>query len=134
MLVNPERRESWVNTGPGTVHHVIRMLTNLRNVFQGGWIRYECISRNCGPEDAFINDGEGYLIHLCENFWKNFDTDYRAIILIHELAHIYYHTEDRGFTGPGSSYCIEHFLASLNMISVPAGYQDGCHYSDVTIC
>jgi hypothetical protein len=134
LLINPDDPNSWMRRGPGTVERIIRMLTNLRGVFQGGYIRYSCLDRSCeSGDDAFVQDGEGYLLHLCRGFW-GMDDDYRAIVLIHELAHIYYNTEDRGFLGLGSSYCIEGFLNDLNEINVPAIYQSDCRGDQVDAC
>jgi hypothetical protein len=134
LLIDPDNPASWTRSGPNTVERIIRMLTNLRGVFQGGYIRYSCLDGGCNAnDDAFILDGERYLIRLCRGFW-GMDTDYRAIVLIHELAHIYYNTEDRGFLGLGSSYCIEGFLNNVNGINVPAIYRSDCRGNQVDAC
>lgn len=126
LLIDPANRTSWTGNGPRTVGRVIKMLSNLRNVLQGPYLRYECLSHDCeGPgDDAFVDPGV-YLVHLCRGFW-HYNKDYRAIVLIHELAHIYYNTEDWGYVGLGSSYCIERFIDDVNNIHVPSDYQSAC--------
>ena len=134
LLVNPSNRDSWTQRGPNTVNRIIRVYTNLRNVLQGGGVRYSCIGSLCSSdEDAYTMVPErGYRVRLCRRFWNNLSADDRAIVIIHEVAHNYYNTEDHGFRGLGSSHCLDQFIADSN--NLPNRYPNACHNGDMTAC
>lgn len=114
---------TWTGSGPGTTEIAIRWLGNIRNALAGGRLRYTCIARGCGDWFAFTEDG-AFRINLCRPFWRDAAgmdmVDQRALTLIHEVAHIYYRTEDAG-GGLGSSACIEQCVADFHGIVVDAG-------------
>jgi len=125
LRIDPENAASWTGSGPGSLRHFVRWLTNLRRTFQSGWVRYNCRGPLCQPNyGAYIVSGQGFLVNLCQNFWSTADVDIRALQLIHEFAHVYYDTEDSG-RGAGNSYCIHGIVADLNNLhATMAGFED----------
>lgn len=133
MRIDPGSRESWTGRGPGTVAHLISWLSNIRNSLGGGHMKYTCLGSECEANDyGYMFEGGGFRIYLCRVFWEDYGVDDRALALIHETAHIYYNTIDTG-TGPGNSYCIEHFVADANNINISPRHND-CRDADVIAC
>ena len=134
LLVNPSLATSWRGTGPRTVNRIIRVYTNLKNILESGSARYSCIGTDCDAnEDAYVMIPEpGYHIRLCSRFWNNLGINDRALVIIHEIAHHYYNTEDHGFKGIGSSHCLDQFVADIN--NLPNRYPNACHNNEVTTC
>lgn len=114
LLINPENVSSWTGNGVGSIGHFVGWLVNLKRTFEAGGVRYNCRGPECKINyGAYIMTGQGFLVNLCQYFWTFKDVNIRALMLIHEFAHVYYDTEDSG-RGEGSSYCIEGVVADLN--------------------
>ncbi len=114
LRLDPSRRRTWTERGPGTVEMIIRWYRNIRKILDGEWLYYNCLGPDCRDFDAWTNLGERR-IRLCRPFWND-GLDGRAITLIHEASHIYYFTRDSG-RGPGSAYCLEQFICALNSLN-----------------
>jgi len=134
LRLRPRRRQTWLESGPGSVGLVLRWLRNLRRILDGG-LNYTCLGTECragdfalvvdhGPHPVPLTPHERYRIFLCERFWRAGEDD-RALTLIHEASHIYYVTEDRG-GGPGAAECLTQFVGDLAGVPVTAGFAAAC--------
>lgn len=134
LLINPENASSWTGSGVGSIAHFVRWLSNLKRTFEGGGVRYNCRGPECKANyGAYITTGQGFLVNLCHYFWAFKDDNIRALFLIHELAHVYYDTEDSG-RGEGSSYCIEGIVADLNNLHATVSINDNCGGEKMQAC
>ena len=134
LRINPENVGSWTGNRAGSVGHFIRWLINLRRTFESGWVRYNCRGPLCESNfGAYILPGQGFLVNLCVQFWSDPNNDSRAIQLIHELAHVYYNTEDSG-RGAGSSYCLHGVVADLNGLHTAVASLENCGGGTMVSC
>jgi|GEM_PF-2808469 len=134
MLLNPDNPTTWIKEGPGTVSHVVNRYSKLKQLFEGGFVKFVCISNDCDNEVAFVWSGQkSYNLKMCHKFWK-MGLDDRALTFIHELSHVYFKTKDHGFKGPGAAHCLEQFVAAINFIPVPKEFQNACNYIKMDAC
>lgn len=127
LRLNPDDPAIWTGTGPRTVEIVIRWLTNVRGVLQGGRVRYICIGPTCTAGDWARTIPGLMRIRLCRDFWRDTHDPLngRALTLVHEASHIYYGTEDVG-GGLGSAHCLEQFVSDANGVPVHPDFAASC--------
>lgn len=134
LLIDPGNATVWTRNGVGTIAHFVRWLSNLKRTFEGGGVRYNCRGPLCEPDfGAYIVPGQGFLVNLCHHFWATTDVNIRALMLIHEFAHVYYDTEDVG-RGAGSSYCIHGVVADLNDLHATMSGFENCGGGEMQAC
>ncbi|MCP4119908.1 MAG: DUF4157 domain-containing protein [Desulfobacteraceae bacterium] len=105
--LNPEDRTIWTSHDARSVHTLIRRFQLTRRMLNRGFLRYVCL----GPANLTTANCPGYSgpccgagvwacacpttarIYLCQRWWNGADTspDMRALTLIHETFHIYFH-------------------------------------------
>jgi hypothetical protein len=121
MNMTPKNRSTWTTTKPRNAGLIIRWLTRIRDRISSKDLWFTCLDSTsiCSENTwAYVYPGR-YRIYLCKKFWNPggadaaTNIDFQAQIIIHEVSHIYYNTEDKG-TGPGRAECIAQFIADAN--------------------
>lgn len=124
MGLNPDNRNTWTDTGIGTVHLLMRRLRAIRGTLLGTGIFYHCDPQanvdmspcapgSCSaPGDAFSCAGS-FKISLCDPFWSQPLLQERAVILMHEHAHNFAEfIQDSG--REGNAECYARFVIEAN--------------------
>lgn len=137
LLLDPENKDTWQKKTPKTINHYLNMLQNIKDHLTGGGIHYNCKGVFCDdlPSRYAVSiPGGKYRIGLCEPFWKRSSNVLRALILIHEISHIYYETKDSG-RGMGNAHCINGFIADVNGVKseIPS-VGDKCRNKSIQSC
>jgi hypothetical protein len=130
--LNPEDHEVWTTAGnltsggSGTITLLLTRLRRVREILVSGWIRFTCISADCGLDDwAFAYVGK-YRVYLCRLFWENgASVDDQALTILHEAFHIYFGATDSGRT-LWNAHCIEQFVADFNEVTIQADFSASC--------
>jgi hypothetical protein len=154
MNIDVANVAAYSGDGPGKVGLVIRWLKNMRDLLKSGDLRYECLSKDPkGCEngnvawvfrplsDADLKDPKRpdfYHIHLCRKFWTAEITgdptaditktqlDFQALIVIHEVSHIYYSSRDEVGKSPWVAECVAQFVGETNGVTLNPGFTGRC--------
>jgi hypothetical protein len=127
MGLNPDNRDTWTDTGIGTVHLLMRRLRAIRGTLVGSGIFYHCDPQAnvdmspCAP-DSCISPGDAFScagsfrIALCDPFWSQPLLQERAVILMHEHAHNFAEfIQDSG--REGNAECYARFVIEANSLT-----------------
>lgn len=134
LLMKIKEKSAWLGSGTRNAGLIIRWLSNIRNRIASKDLWFTCLdgSSSCS-EGTWASAVPGkFRIYLCQSFWvatpnvnaaRHFE--YQVQILIHEVSHMYYDTEDKGM-GPGSAYCLAKFIADSNNSPVNPDWRSDC--------
>ncbi len=134
LLMKIKEKSAWLGSGTRNAGLIIRWLTNIRNRIASKDLWFTCLDGSgfCTPSNWAGAIPGKYRIYLCESFWVASPNDnaarhfeYQVQILIHEVSHMYYDTEDKGM-GPGSAYCLAKFIANSNNSPVNPNWRSDC--------
>jgi hypothetical protein len=135
MRIDASDRAVWTGTGIGSVQLLIRRLRMVRNLLDGGGLRYTCLGGanvtvgacsgpGCvGAVRAVSCDGTARLV-LCAPFWGD-SADDQAGTLMHESFHIFF-----GFVGDtgheGNAHCYEQLIFDLSNVAINPLFVGAC--------